>query len=96
MTEIIVYAIPNNRYIKYTFTATDDTAVDFNWWSNFKQGPILSGGLILSDSGVANGYYISYLIPSTNSNNGVLKLEFTLTDGLENDGNQITETSLLH
>ena len=42
---------------------------------------------------MANGYYISYQITSTNSNNGVLSLKFTLTDGT-NTGSLITETSV--
>ena len=62
--------IPNNRYIKYTFTATDATAVQLtNGGATLKAGTstVVTGLSLTTDSGVANGYYISYQIPSTNS-----------------------------
>ena len=86
--------IPAGHYIKYTFTATDDTAVELTSGSaTLKAGTTdIDNGLTLSDD---DGYYISYQIPSGNTDNGVISLEFTLTDGLGNDGSQITETSAI-
>uniref|UniRef100_A0A6C0KEA6 Fibronectin type-III domain-containing protein n=1 Tax=viral metagenome TaxID=1070528 RepID=A0A6C0KEA6_9ZZZZ len=87
--------IPAGHYIKYTFTATDDTAVLLlsgtlrAATSTVVSGSNLSFG---SESGLTNGYYISVMIPSGNTNNGLLSLEFTLTDGT-NDGLANTETS---